>query len=95
MASACKVRPNSQIIYEKGLRAPRADYLLEAAKLGLDCVYIITGHRVPMVGVSLLDDEIELLHSVRVLRPIDRDALVHVIHRISRTPPQREQNSWT
>lgn len=82
MASACGVQPNSQILYEKNVRVPRAGYLREAVKLGVDCSYLITGKRTPRSDVSISGDESRLLQSVMTLRPDDREALIRVLQRI-------------
>lgn len=86
MAAACGVRPNAHGAYEKDVRTPRADYLKEAVKLGVDCSYVITGQRTPEERVSLSGDESVLLRSIMTLRPEDRRALLHVLHRICQAP---------
>lgn len=39
------VEVNAQGRYENGIRLPRADYLAAIAGLGIDVLFVITGHR--------------------------------------------------
>lgn len=91
MAAACGVRPNAHIAYEKGVRTPRADYLWEAVKLGVDCSYVITGQRAPEEGVSLSVDESKLLQSMMILRPEDRAAIIRILRSLSEAIPPKPE----
>jgi transcriptional regulator with XRE-family HTH domain len=45
LGSAGGVEVNAQGRYEKGIRIPRADYLASVANLGVDILFVVTGHR--------------------------------------------------
>ena len=45
VGAAGGVAVNAQGRYENGIRFPRADYLAEVAKLGIDVLFVITGRR--------------------------------------------------
>lgn len=58
------VKKGAQINYEKGDRAPDADYLANVAVAGADVLYLITGQHSP---AALTSDENELLNGYRSL----------------------------
>lgn len=91
MAAACGVRSNAHMAYEKGVRTPRADYLREAVKLGVDCSYVLTGQRTPEEGVPLSGDESKLLQSMMTLHPDDRAALTHILRSICEAITQKPE----
>ncbi len=45
MAAAGGVKANAQVNYEKGERAPSADYLQKVLAAGIDVTYLLTGQR--------------------------------------------------
>lgn len=44
------VKTDAQYKYERSLRIPKADYLAEIAKVGVDILYVITGNTAPTVS---------------------------------------------
>jgi transcriptional regulator with XRE-family HTH domain len=48
-AELAGVNRRSQANYENGERAPNADYLLAASKIGVDVTYLLTGNRLQKV----------------------------------------------
>lgn len=72
MAEACGVTSRSQINYEKHDRAPNTLYLAEAAALGVDVLYVITGAR---GGVVLTPEETALVDNFRHSPPEARKAI--------------------
>lgn len=64
-AEGCGVKKLAQINYEKGERAPDAEYLMSASRLGADVTYILTGRRER--PASELTDRARLLAAIRVI----------------------------
>lgn len=62
-AGACGVSKQAQGLFEKGDNLPGGAYLIEAAKLGVDVKYVLTGER----GVE------------RVYMPVNRALLAEVV----------------
>lgn len=54
-ATQVGVGKNAQIKYEKGERAPDADYLQLASEAGVDLLYVITGTRRPETAVTAVE----------------------------------------
>lgn len=52
--SRCGVQKNTQIHYESGERDPKSDYLVAAAGLGVDVLYVITGARSAPAGGAVI-----------------------------------------
>ncbi len=48
LAEACGAKKTSQINYEAGRTYPDADYLVKAAAVGVDVLYVLTGERAPI-----------------------------------------------
>lgn len=48
-ADQLRVSRTTQSNYERGERSPDSDYLLKAAALGVDVLYVVTGKRAPPV----------------------------------------------
>ncbi|AYF49003.1 XRE family transcriptional regulator [Pseudomonas fluorescens] len=67
------VEVNAQGRYENGIRHPRADYLAEVAKAGVDVLFVITGQRAQsgaddaLKAVEALDSATECLEKAREL----------------------------
>ncbi|MEE3507781.1 helix-turn-helix transcriptional regulator [Pseudomonas sp. 10C3] len=73
------IQANAQGKYENGDRCPRADYLAKISSVGIDVLYVITGHYTPPLNpsksttlssiddfrarVSVLSDALEILVS--------------------------------
>ncbi|UWS32134.1 XRE family transcriptional regulator [Erwinia pyrifoliae] len=55
---------NAQAIYERNESSPGATYLLSLSSMGIDALYILTGHRTPDVG-DVSNDELELIKLFR------------------------------
>lgn len=55
---------NAQAIYERNESLPGAAYLLSLHGMGIDTLYILTGHRTPDIG-EVSNDEIELIKLFR------------------------------
>lgn len=64
-AEGCGVKKLAQINYEKGERAPDAEYLMSASRLGADVTYILTGRRER--PASELTDRALLLAAIQVI----------------------------
>ena len=43
--------------WERGVSAPKSDFLAVAADHGIDVLYVITGQRTPVAATSLTNDE--------------------------------------
>ncbi|CAN7190560.1 helix-turn-helix domain-containing protein [Trinickia sp. LjRoot230] len=56
------VTEKTQVLYEKGERAPDAEYLARVAALGVDLLYVLTGERNTS---SLSADEVDLVRRYR------------------------------
>lgn len=72
MAAAAGLNRTAQIRYEKGERAPDADYLAAIAALGVDVRYLLTGVPTPAIA----GDEAELLRRYRGASPEVRTAIL-------------------
>lgn len=72
MAAAAGLNRTAQIRYEKGERAPDADYLAAIATLGVDVRYLLTG--IPTAAIT--GDEAELLRRYRAASPEIRTAVL-------------------
>lgn len=70
------VEANAQGKYESGQRIPKADYLAAVAAIGVDVVFVITGHRAPLDTISL--DEQKMMIDFRSLQREDQDAISRV-----------------
>lgn len=66
MAAAGGVQKNAQSLYEKGERAPSADYLQKLVNTGIDVPFLFTGHRTgpvrsgPAPAPAATDDSISI-----------------------------------
>ncbi|PRG70965.1 helix-turn-helix domain-containing protein [Burkholderia cenocepacia] len=63
----------AQLNYESDARSPDANYLAALSKVGVDVLYVITGHRAH--GAPMPDDEAELLDGFRQLNDVGRTAV--------------------
>ena len=54
LAEACGVDRRTQVNYESGERDPKSDYLVAAAALGVDVLYVITGARSAPAGGAVI-----------------------------------------
>lgn len=71
-AEKCGVSKNTQLAYEKGERSPDAAYLANAAAVGIDVLYVVTGSRVPEASSSFNGDEVALVTHYRQLSESER-----------------------
>jgi transcriptional regulator with XRE-family HTH domain len=55
------VGANAQVKYETGERSPNASYLARVAAIGVDVLYVLTGHRSIGPDVEAEPDEYEFL----------------------------------
>ncbi|MBN2974954.1 helix-turn-helix domain-containing protein [Pseudomonas lactucae] len=78
LAEKCGVTKNTQLAYEKGERSPDTAYLANAALLGLDILYVVTGDATPQVVEGYTAVEDKLVNRYRALPQADQEA----IHRI-------------
>lgn len=84
MAEQCGVTKNTQLAYEKGDRSPDAVYLVNAAALGIDVLYVLTGTRIPTAADALSKDEDVLLANYRQLDEKARATVQDVSHAMAR-----------
>jgi transcriptional regulator with XRE-family HTH domain len=95
-ATQCGVSTNSQINYEKGLRAPDVDYLVSFQRAGGDLSYIINGTRALIAsdGRAVYESNREdgfqtagqlLAAEIAVMELADDDAeaLLHIARKLS------------
>ncbi|AYN26569.1 XRE family transcriptional regulator [Buttiauxella sp. 3AFRM03] len=63
------VKKLTQLNYEKGERAPDTIYLTALAEAGVDIVYVLTGHRIPMPNevAPKTEEEKKLLENYRAM----------------------------
>jgi transcriptional regulator with XRE-family HTH domain len=70
------VSRNSQSNYEKGLRAPDADYLLGLHAAGVDLTFVLSGSE---ASDTLSPDETAIVQSYRRLGPAQRQAVAELL----------------
>jgi transcriptional regulator with XRE-family HTH domain len=68
------VQKQSQLKYENEATFPKADYLTEIAKIGIDVVYVLFGVR---ADTAISDDEKLLLHKFRNAEPAVRRFMLY------------------
>lgn len=83
MAEKCGVGKNTQLAYEKDERTPDASYLAEAAGLGMDVLYVVTGTRLPLPSESLTLAEADVLHHFRKMTDADRGVVQRMAHALA------------
>lgn len=69
------VEANAQVKYERGGRAPRADYLSLVAQIGVDVLYVLTGTATPIQLESLSQIEEKVLADCCAMFKEDQDAI--------------------
>jgi len=69
------VEPNAQGKYESGERTPKASYLANVARQGVDVLYVLTGERTPIPADRLSPAEEHVLGHYRVLPREGQDAI--------------------
>ncbi|HEY0290450.1 MAG TPA: helix-turn-helix domain-containing protein [Pseudomonas sp.] len=85
------VEANAQGKYESGERVPRSDYLAALDKQGIDVLYILSGHRMPMTSESLSDSERTIIDHYRVLSADDQGAISQLASSLSECQTNEEQ----
>ena len=61
-AEACGVKPPTQFLYEKGDRSPSAEYLMKAAKIGVEITTLFYGEHESLSGIPLPPSEMAHLY---------------------------------
>ena len=80
-ATMMGISGTSQVHYELDRRKPDTDYLISAAEVGVDVLYIVTGERLKVAReaqskeVELRPDEVELLNNYRHIPEVTRRGL--------------------
>lgn len=77
LADIAKTTKKTQIEYEKNITSPKALYLAEVAKLGIDIQYIITG--IPSVN-AMSSQEMTLLEQFRSLDEKGKGAVLGAMY---------------
>lgn len=77
LAEIAKTTKKTQIEYEKNITSPKAVYLAEVAKLGIDIQYVITG--VPSV-TSMSSQEMMLIEQFRSLDERGKGAVLGTVY---------------
>ncbi len=78
------VEPNAQGKYESGERTPKLDYLAAVAGRGVDALYVLSGVHTPVTSNGLSSAESQLLDCYRTLPQADQEAVVQLLHSLSR-----------
>ncbi|WP_397448105.1 helix-turn-helix domain-containing protein [Pseudomonas sp. NA-150] len=79
----CGVEANAQMNYENDRRSPNALYLVRAAEVGVDVVYVVTGKPTLIRKCDLHDSEYALLHHLQLI-PLDtHQAMTSLIVRLA------------
>jgi len=76
-AALAGVTKKTQMLYESDDRSPKADYLAELGRAGVDVLYVLTGTRV-VTESSLAPDEAALLDNYRNTDPERRHTISEV-----------------
>ncbi|WP_054919907.1 helix-turn-helix domain-containing protein [Pseudomonas sp. NBRC 111138] len=79
LAEKCGVTKNTQLAYEKGDRNPDTAYLAQAASLGVDILYLVTGERKPVPTDSISAEVAEFLKAYQRVREADREVLFRMV----------------
>ena len=79
LAEKCGVTKNTQLAYEKGDRNPDTAYLAQAASLGVDILYLVTGERKPVPTESISAEVAEFLKAYQRVREADREVLFRMV----------------
>lgn len=66
------VATNAQANYESGKRCPRSDYLSALCQIGVDVLYLVSGHRAGLLAEPLSANELTLLENYRVMSHLDQ-----------------------
>ena len=90
-ASVGGIASNAQVLYEKGVRQPRADYLSALDAIGVDVLYVITGTRTPRPSVQVAVDEADLIMHLKALTGPDQNAILGIATRLSDYVTRLEQ----
>ncbi|WP_321944495.1 helix-turn-helix domain-containing protein [Burkholderia cenocepacia] len=77
------VTEKTQVLYEKGERAPDAVYLAQIASIGVDVLYVLTGQRNTS---ELSGDEEVLVAGYRSLDPKSRAGVLGMIGGMTQAP---------
>ncbi len=70
------VKKNAQSNYENGIRNPDSEYLTAIAAAGVDILYVLTGTRMPVTGLS--NEETALIENYRAASPERKVTLTEV-----------------
>lgn len=84
-AELAGVKKNAQSNYEKGERAPDAEYLIALADAGYDVLYILTGVRQTPPAESLTVRENCMLANYRALPEEDQAAVQRMTHALAKS----------
>ena len=79
------IQPNAQLLYESGMRCPRADYLSRLSTTAIDVLFVVTGKRTPYAVAELSADEYTLIKFLRTADFSDKHAVEHIINRLAVT----------
>lgn len=79
LAEKCGVTKNTQLAYEKGDRNPDTVYLAQAASLGLDILYLVTGERKPVPAESISAEAAQFLKAYQRVKEADREVLFRMV----------------
>lgn len=78
IASTGGVGKTTQINYEKNERQPDAGYLSAVSVVGVDVLYVLTGHRTPESSDALSEDEALVLNQYRSLPDQDKASVARL-----------------
>lgn len=80
----CGVKPASQFLYEKGARAPNADYLLKAAEVGVHISYLFQDESVRFGASELSTDDLASLYVESDTKGRDTNGMLYDLeHRVN------------
>ncbi|MDH0744813.1 helix-turn-helix domain-containing protein [Pseudomonas sp. GD03842] len=82
------VEANAQGKYESGERIPRADYLADLEKRGVDILYVLSGKRTPLAIDALSEAERAIITHYRALGEKDRYAISQLADSLSECAPE-------
>ncbi|WP_219061967.1 helix-turn-helix domain-containing protein [Pseudomonas sp. UMAB-08] len=79
------IQPNTQLLYESGMRCPRADYLSRLSATAIDVLFVVTGKRTPCTVAKRSVNEYALIKFLRAAEFSDKHAVEHIINRLAVT----------
>lgn len=85
LAEETGVGRKTQYNYEEGDRSPDTNYLVKAAAIGVDVVYVLTGARMPPAAVTsqgvqpISEDEQALLSRFRRMPLDERESFLQIV----------------